>query len=261
MRISSYLLTAATLAVAGCGEDGVTWRIPCGGTGQFTDEPAVSETYRFEGDAAGHFTLEEQTRGAVITLTTRRYEGDVVVEESFDDGTNQYQETATVEGGQRAVVTRTGNRSVDRYVETWRWRDGEPVGWVRDYENEQDREGVFGTGAGEALIENVCDRDAGGALTGCNSLRYSGPYARWTMQERDDNSDGMIEGVELRSFDDHDLETSWQRRFGGPDGRETLFLEVVTDRQRDGSPIQRRSTTQQPGFERAHTLIYSYTCD
>lgn len=254
---ASVLLVAVLLG--GCGDEGVTWRIPCGGTGQFSDEPAVSEIYRFEGDDAGHFTLEEQTRGAIITLTTSRYDGEVRVEHTFDDGTVQYQETSTVAGGRKAVVTRTGNRSAHRFVETWEWRDDRPGGWVRDYENETDLEGIFGTSDG-ALVENVCTRSDTGMLSDCNSLRYTGPYDRWTVQERDDNSDGTPEGVELRMFDDHGLETSWERRFGGPDGRETLFLEVRTQREDDGSPIQKVSTTHQPGFERSHTLVYSYTC-
>jgi hypothetical protein len=247
--------------VAGCGDDGVTWRIPCGGTGQFSDEPAVSEAYRFEGDESGHVSLEELTRGDVVTRQTFRYEGEVRVEHTFDDGTVQFQETATVAGGQKAVVTRTGSRSEDRFVETWEWREDRPAGWVRDYAGEPDREGIFGTGGdGGALIENVCARSDTGELSECNSLRYTGPYARWTVRERDDNSDGMPEGVELRTFDDHGLETSFERRFGGADGRESLSLAVRTERDGDGTPIQRLTTQYAPGFERTHTLVYSYTC-
>ena len=259
---TSFVVLAAVLgagAGAGCGDEGVTWRIPCAGTGQYSDEAAVSETYRFEGDDGGHFVVEELTRGDVITLITSRYDGEVRVEQTYDDGTLQYQETVTVAGGRKSVVTRTGNQSAHRFVETWEWRDDRPAGWVRDYENAPDREGIFGTGDGD-LIENVCARSDTGTLSECNSLRYTGPYERWTVQERDDNSDGMPEGVELRSFDDHDLELSFERRFGGADGRETLSLEVRTMRESDGSPIQQVSTTHQPGFERAHTLVYSYTC-
>lgn len=259
MRRSLALVGTLLGASAGCGDEGVTWRIPCGGTGQFSDETAVSETYRFEGDDAGHFTLEEQTRGTVITLATSRYDGDVRVEHAFDDGTVQYQETSTVAGGRPAVITRTGNRSEHLFVETWEWGEDRPRGWVRDYQNETDAEGVFGT-SGDDLIENVCARSDTGMLSGCNSLRYGGSYDRWTARERDDNSDGTPEGVELRTFDDHDLETSYERRFGGADGRETLSLEVRTMREGDGSPIQKVETVHQPGFERSHTLVYSYTC-
>jgi hypothetical protein len=243
-----------------CADDGVTWRIPCGGTGQFSDEAAPSESYRFEGDDGGHFTVEERTRGDAITLVTSRYDGDVRVEYAYDDGTEHYQETATALGGHPAVVTRTGNRAEHNFVETWRWRDDRPAGWVRDYVNITDREGVFGTGDGD-LIENVCDRSDAGELSACNSLRYTGPYAHWTVQERDDNSDGMPEGVELRDFDDHDLETSFERRYGGTDGRETLSVEVRTMRDGDGSPQQKITTTHQPGFEQTHTLVYSYSCE
>lgn len=248
------------VALAGCGDEGVTWRIPCGGTGQLSDEAAPSETYRFEGDDAGHVTLEELTRGDVITLQTARYEGDVRVAHTFDDGTVQYEETATVADGQKAVVTRTGALAAHRFVETWAWTGDRPSGWVRDYENQPDREGVFGTGGG-SLIENVCARSDTGVLSECNSLRYTGPYARWTARTRDDNSDGTPEGVELRTFDDHGLETSFERRYGGADGRETLALDVRTQREDDGSPIQRVTTTHAPGFERVHTLVYSYICE
>lgn len=256
---ASWIPIAIALG-AGCGDEGVTWRIPCGGTGQFSDEAAPSETYRFEGDEGGHFVVEETTRAGVITLVTSRYDGDVRVEQTFDDGTVEYQETATVAGGHPAVITRTGNRSEHTFVETWRWGDDHPSGWVRDYASETDREGVFGTGDGD-LIENVCERSEAGALSACNSLRYTGPYQRWTLQERDDNSDGMPEGVEVRAFDDHGLETSFERRYGGTDGRETLSLEVRTMREDDGSPIQKVTTSHQPGFERTHTLVYSYTCE
>ncbi len=259
MRPACSLAAVVALA-AGCADDGVSWRIPCGGTGQYSDEPAVSETYRFEGDDAGHVVLDEKTRGDVVERTTSRYAGEVRVEHTFDDGTAQYQETTTVADGRKAVVTRTGTLAEHRFVETWRWRDGQPAGWVLDYENQPDREGIFGTGDG-SLIENVCARSDTGELSGCNSLRYTGPYAQWTVQERDDNSDGMPEGVELRSFDDHGLELSWQRRYGGPDGRETLFLEIHTEREDDGSPLQQRWTVHQPGYERTHTLVYSYTCE
>ncbi|HUQ02229.1 MAG TPA: hypothetical protein VM261_07005 [Kofleriaceae bacterium] len=252
-------VVGAVVMMAACGDEGVTWRIPCGGTGQFSDEAAPTETYRFEGDDGGHVTLEERTRGTTITLATSRYDGDVRVEHAFDDGTVQYQETATVAGGRPGVITRTGNRSEHRFVETWTWGDDRPSGWVRDFENEPDKEGVFGTGDGQ-LIENVCTRSATGALSECNSLRYTGPYEQWTVQERDDNSDGMPEGVELRAFDDHGLERTFERRFGGADGRETLSLEIRTEREDDGSPIQRVETTHQPGFERTHTLVYSYAC-
>jgi hypothetical protein len=259
------LAVAAVVAVGGlaaCGDEGVTWRIPCGGTGQFSDEPAVSETYRFEGDGAGHVTLAEKTRGTTITRITSRYDGDVRVEHAFDDGTVQYQETATVAGGKPAVITRTGNRSEHVFVETWTWGDDRPSGWVRDFPSETDREGIFGTGGtGDGqLIENVCARSDTGALSECNSLRYTGPYERWTVQERDDNSDGTPEGVLLRSFDAHGLERTFEQRYGGTDGRETLSLEIHTEREDDGSPLQRVETTHQPGFERTHTLVYSYAC-
>ncbi|KAB2892959.1 MAG: hypothetical protein F9K40_17535 [Kofleriaceae bacterium] len=259
MRRASLVVVAVLGAGAGCGDEGVTWRIPCGGTGQYSDEAAVSETYRFEGDDAGHVTLEELTRGDIITLATSRYEGDVRVAHTYDDGTIAYQETATVVGGRKAVVTRTGSQAEHRFVETWAWQDDRPAGWVRDHENLVDAEGVFGTGGG-ALIENVCARSDTGMLSDCNSLRYTGPYERWTVRERDDNSDGTPEGVELRTFDDHGLELSSQRRFGGADGRETLSLEVRTEREADGSPIRRLTSTYQPGFERTHTLVYSYAC-
>jgi hypothetical protein len=254
------LASLAIVVVAGC-SDGVSWRIPCGGTGQFSDEAAVSESYRFEGDDAGHVTLEELTRGAVVTRTTSRYDGDVRVEHTFDDGTVQWQESATVEGGQQATVTRTGTRSEDRYVETWRWNGDRPRGWVRDYEAEVDREGIFGTGAGDALIENVCERDDAGTLSSCNSLRYDGGYARWTTRVRDDDSDGTPEGVELRSFDQHGLALIWEQRYGGADGRETLLFEQRTERDDDGSPQVRLTTVHQPGFDRTHTLTYLYACE
>lgn len=259
MRCASLLGVVVLVAGAGCGDEGVTWRIPCGGTGQYSDETAVSETYRFEGDDAGHVTLEERTRGDVITLVTSRYEGDVRVEHTYDDGALSYQETATVADGRKHVVTRTGNQAEHRFVETWAWEGDRPAGWVRDYENQADLEGVFGTGGG-ALLENVCTRSDTGMLSECNSLRYTGPYERWTVRVRDDNSDGTPEGVELRTFDDHGLELSWERRYGGADGRETLSQDVRTEREGDGSAIRTLATTYQPGFERTHTLVYSYAC-
>jgi hypothetical protein len=252
--------TLVAIVFGACADDGVTWRIPCGGTGQFSDEAAPSERYRFEGDDGGHVTVEELTRGDAITLVTSRYDGDVRVAYSYDDGTEQFSEMATVEGGHPAMIMRTGNRAEHNFVETWRWHDDRPAGWVRDYVNITDREGIFGTGDGD-LIENVCDRSDAGELSACNSLRYTGSYERWTVQERDDNSDGMPEGVELRAFDDHDLETSFERRYGGSDGRETLTIEVRTLRDGDGSPQQKITTTHQPGFEQTHTLVYSYSCE
>jgi hypothetical protein len=263
MRGSWMLMQISVVALGACAGDGVTWRIPCGGTGQLSDEAAPSERYRFEGDDAGHVTVEERTRGDVITLATSRYEGDVRVAYSYDDGTETYEETAAVDGGHPAMVVRTGNRAEHNFIETWRWRDDRPTGWVRDYVNITDREAIFGTAASSdgALIENVCDRSDTGELSACNSLRYTGPYAHWTVQERDDNSDGTPEGVELRRFDDHELETSFERRYGGADGRETLSLEVRTERDADGSPLQKITTTYQPGFEQTHTLVYSYSCE
>jgi hypothetical protein len=167
------------VVLAGCGDEGVTWRIPCGGTGQLSDEATPSERYRFEGDEGGHVTLEERTRGDVITLETSRYDGDVRVAHTFDDGTVQYEESATVAGGQKAVVTRTGSLAEHRFVETWTWTGDRPSGWVRDHEHLPDREGVFGTGGG-SLIENVCARSEGGVLSACNSLRYTGVAPRQT---------------------------------------------------------------------------------
>jgi hypothetical protein len=207
MRRTVLLAIPMSLLLAACADqpEGVAWRVPCGGTGAWTQGTPDTLDYTFEHDDADRLTLERAvwSNGTLGYTRTSAWEGDVIVHEEYV-GADAYTYDATVRDGQLAsavLVDDDGDGYDSGYSMTYTWDGDRMTGWRRDYNSPQDWDvttTIEYEGAGWVGLR--CRDDAT-----CDRYVGEGSYDQPTYVELDLADDGVVEQITTITYDDHDL--------------------------------------------------------
>jgi len=242
-------------------DDGVSWRLPCGGT-QYNDGAAEpTYLYAWEYDDGGHILSEvlTDTAGGIGATSTWEWDGDANTRFEWVAAGLTYFHVYEYQDGR--IVSETYGEMPDlgnRYQETWRWADGELDRLDRDFairtdqvELYEDTDGGFSYTRCEAGAGARCPRHR---VTGAD---YRGDFAHWTVYEIDAEDDGDPDYRYERSFDAHDLLLTMDI-YWNTAGELEHWVHMEHEREPDGTALG--FTYQDLTAPRSYAIVNDFKC-
>ncbi len=244
-------LTAAALAPA-CTDDGrrarpgpqvITWRVPCGARGQWSD--GLVETSVYVNDARRH-QIEATTvdaAGVQRSHVTRGYDGDRFLWSDVVTRSLNYTNRVSYAGDLMigAVFTdRSAASGGFGYTAAYGYDGDAMVTADIDYVDPALAD-IHSTITGDLTERQVavdCEVDDPAA---CDTYVYEQPDGdpdHWVASTLDLGSDGILDYRDVRTLDRHGLELTW-REYDLAGGGEVLNYQAMTVRDADGTVLSR----------------------